>query len=191
MSKTKGNQKASGAVDGEKLLGTLKARFEKKAGRHKGIEWSQVQSRLEAKPEKLGALQQMEATGGEPDVIGQDKKTGEIIFCDCAPQSPAGRTSLCYDREALDARKEHKPKNCALDLAGTIGVELLTEEEYHNLQKLGEFDTKSSSWINTPPEIRELGGALFGDRRYNRVFIFHNGADSYYSGRGFRGKLRV
>jgi hypothetical protein len=175
----------------DELFKTLKARFETNLSRHKGIDWAKVQARLEAKPEKLWSLAEMERTGGEPDVVGQDKKSGEFIFTDCAAQSPKGRVSFCYDRAALDARKEHKPKNSAVDLASEIGVELLTEEEFFALQKLGEFDTKSSSWLKTPDDIRALGGAIYGDRRYNRVFIGHNGADSYYSGRGFRGSLRV
>jgi hypothetical protein len=150
-----------------------------------------VQARLEADPAKLKSLHEMEQTGGEPDVVGHDKKTGEYVFFDCSTESPKGRFSLCYDREALDSRKEHKPKNSAMDLASTMGVELLTEEQYHELQKLGNFDTKSSSWLKTPPEIRKLGGAIFGDRRFGRVFVYHNGAQSYYSGRGFRGVLRV
>lgn len=175
----------------EELLKTLKTRFEKNMIRHRGLDWEKVQTRLEAHAEKLWSLSEMERTGGEPDVVGQDKKTGEYVFYDCSPESPKGRASFCYDREALDGRKEHKPKNSVMDMAMAMGVEILTEEEYHALQKLGEFDTKSSSWLKTPAEIRKLGGAIFGDRRYNRVFIFHNGADSYYSGRGFRGSLKV
>ena len=175
----------------EELLAALKARFEKNMGRHPGLVWAKVQARLEVRPEKLWSLHEMERTGGEPDVVGQDEKSGEFIFMDCSAQSPKGRTSLCYDREALDSRKEHKPKNCVMDAAADMGVEVLAEEEYFALQKLGEFDTKSSSWLRTPPEIRKLGGAIYGDRRYNRVFIGHNGAESYYSGRGFRGVLKV
>jgi len=175
----------------EELLTTLKTRFEKNMGRHENLEWAKVQAKLEANPEKLWSLNGMESTGGEPDVVGQDKKTGEYVFYDCAAQSPKGRTSLCYDREALDSRKEFKPKNNAMDLAADMGVELLTEEEYLELQKLGEFDTKSSSWLKTPADMRKLGGALFGDRRFGRVFFYHNGAESYYSGRGFRGWLKV
>jgi hypothetical protein len=175
----------------EELLSVLKVRFQRNMTRHRGLEWAKVQAKLEATRDKLRSLVEMERTGGDPDVIGQDKKTGEYIFFDCSPQSPKGRTSLCYDREALDSRKEHKPKNSAMDMAAAIGVELLTEEEYFELQKLGEFDTKSSSWIKTPEAIRKLGGALYCDRRYNRVFVGHNGAESYYSGRGFRGSLRV
>ncbi len=175
----------------EELLGALKDRFEKNMGRHQGLVWAKVQARLEANADKLWSLAEMERTGGEPDVVGQDKKSGEFIFMDCSAQSPKGRVSFCYDRAALDSRKEHKPKNCVMDAAAAMGVEVLTEEEYFALQKLGEFDTKSSSWLRTPPEIRELGGAIYGDRRYNRVFIGHNGADSYYQGRGFRGSLKV
>lgn len=175
----------------EELLGALQSRFEKHMNRHAGLEWAKVKARLEADPEKLWSLGEMENTGGEPDVVGQDKKTGEYVFFDCSPQSPEARASLCYDREALDSRKKFKPKNSAMDLAATIGVELLTEEQYHELQQLGEFDTKSSTWLKTPAEIRKLGGAIFGDRRFGRVFIYHNGAESYYSGRGFRGSLKV
>ena len=175
----------------DELLATLKARFEKNLGRHPGLVWAKVQARLEAKPDKLWSLAEMERTGGEPDVVGQDKRSGEFIFMDCSAQSPKGRVSFCYDRAALDARKEHKPKNCVMDAAVDMGVEVLTEEEYFALQKLGEFDTKSSSWLKTPADIRELGGAIYGDRRYGRVFVGHNGAESYYSGRGFRGSLRV
>lgn len=175
----------------EKLLSAVKSRFEKNMNRHKGLEWAKVKARLEANAGKLGSLQEMEATGGEPDVVGQDKKTGEYIFFDCSPQSPEGRTSLCYDREALDSRKKFKPKNSAMDLAAAMGIELLTEEQYHELQQLGEFDTKSSTWLKTPAEIRKLGGAIFGDRRFGRVFVYHNGAESYYSGRGFRGWLKI
>jgi hypothetical protein len=175
----------------EELLAALKARFEKNMNRHAGLEWAKVQARLEAFPERLWSLSEMERTGGEPDVVGHDKKTGDYIFFDCSPESPKGRTSLCYDREALDSRKEHKPKNNAMDLAAAMGIELLTEEQYQELQKLGNFDTKSSSWVKTPGEMRKLGGALFGDRRFGRIFFYHNGAESYYSGRGFRGWLRV
>jgi len=175
----------------DELLDTLKARFDANKARHPGLVWAKVQARLEAKPDKLWSLAEMERTGGEPDVVGQDKKSGEFVFMDCSAQSPKGRVSFCYDREALDARKEHKPKNCVLDAAAAMGVEVLTEEEYFALQTLGEFDTKSSSWLKTPADIRELGGAIYGDRRYNRVFIGHNGAESYYGGRGFRGSLNV
>ena len=185
------NKKELSPKQREELLTALKARFEKNMNRHKGLEWAKVQARLEANPEKLWSLNEMERTGGEPDVVGQDKKTGEYIFFDCSAQSPKGRTSLCYDREALDSRKEFKPKNSAMDMAAAMGVEILTEEQYFELQKLGEFDTKSSSWIKTPADIRKLGGALYCDRRYGRVFVGHNGAESYYSGRGFRGSLRV
>ena len=178
----------------EELLKALKARFEKNLNRHKGLEWAKVQSRLcgmEANAEKLWSLHEMERTGGEPDVVGHDKKTSEYIFFDCSEQTPTGRTSLCYDREALDFRKEHKPKSSVMDMAAAMGIELLTEEQYLELQKLGEFDTKTSSWIATPSDIRKLGGALYCDRRYGRVFVGHNGAQSYYGGRGFRGWLRV
>ena len=175
----------------EALLTTIKSRFEKNPNRHKGLDWAKVQARLEGSPEKLWALAEMERTGGEPDVVGLDKKTGEYVFYDCSAESPKGRTSLCYDREALDSRKEHKPKTSVVDLAAELGIALLTEAEYFDLQKLGEFDTKTSSWLQTPAEIRKLGGAIYGDRRYGRVFVGHNGAQSYYSGRGFRGALRV
>jgi hypothetical protein len=175
----------------DELLAALKARFEKNLARHPGLVWAKVQARLEVRPEKSWSLAKMERTSGEPDVVGQDKKSGEFLFMDCSAQSPKGRVSFCYDRAALDARKEHKPKNCVLDAAADMGVGVLTEEEYFALQKLGEFDTKSSIWLKTPPDIRKLGGAIYGDRRYGRVFIGHNGAESYYSGRGFRGSLRV
>ena len=175
----------------DNLLRTLQARFEKNRDRHKGMDWDKVRARLETNSEKLWSLGQMESTGGEPDVVGHDKKTGEYIFFDCSPQSPAGRASLCYDRAALDSRKEHKPTDSVVDTAAAMGVELLTEEQYLELQKIGEFDTKSSSWVKTPAQIRNLGGALYCDRRYGRVFTGHNGAQSYYSGRGFRAWLRV
>ena len=175
----------------EELLKTLKARFEKNMNRHKGLEWSKVQAKLEANPQKLRSLNEMETTGGEPDVIGHDKKSGEYIFYDCSAESPKGRRSVCYDREALEARKEHKPKDSAINMAAAMGIELLTEEQYRELQKLGNFDLKTSSWVKTPPEIRKLGGALFCDRRYDHVFLYHNGADSYYGARAFRGSLRV
>jgi hypothetical protein len=175
----------------EELLRTLKARFEKNMNRHQGLEWAKVQAKLEASTEKLWSLHEMERTGGEPDVVGHDQKTGETIFYDCSAESPKGRRSVCYDREALDSRKEHKPENCAMDMAAAMGIELLTEEQYRALQKLGNFDTKTSSWVKTPSDIRELGGALFCDRRYNHVFLSHNGADSYYAARGFRASLRV
>ena len=176
---------------GEELLRALKARFEKNMNRHNGLAWAKVQTRLEANPEKLRSLNEMESTGGEPDVVGFDKKTGAYIFYDCSAESPGGRRSLCYDREALESRKEHKPKSCAMDMAAAISIELLTEEQYRELQILGKFDTKTSSWVKTPAEIRKLGGALFCDRRYDHVFVYHNGAESYYAARGFRGALRV
>jgi hypothetical protein len=175
----------------EEILKTLQARFEKNKSRHKALEWVQVQARLEANPEKLWSLNEMERTGGEPDIFSHDKKTGEYIFYDCAAETPKGRRSLCYDREALDSRKENKPKGSAAEMASDIGVELLTEDQYRELQKLGEFDTKTSSWVKTPSNIRKLGGALFCDRRFDTVFVYHNGAESYYAARGFRGCLRV
>jgi hypothetical protein len=175
----------------EELLKTLKTRFEKNMKRHKGIEWAQVQARIEDHPKKLWSLHEMERTGGEPDVVGYDAKTGEYIFYDCSDESPKGRRSVCFDREAWEARKEARPENTAVDMAAAMGVKLLTEAEYRELQKLGEFDTKTSSWVETPPAIRERGGALFCDRRYNHVFVYHNGAQSYYAARGFRGSLRV
>ena len=178
-------------IERKTLLQTLKARFEKNKQRHKGINWEEVQSRLEAHPGKLWSLQQMEESGGEPDVTGKDKKTNEIIFCDCSPETPKERRNVCYDAAALEARKEHKPGDSAMAMAGEMGITLLTEQEYHDLQKLGEFDLKTSSWILTPDSIRQLGGAIFGDRRYDHVFIYHNGASSYYAVRGFRGKLKV
>jgi hypothetical protein len=175
----------------EELLSALKARFEKNKNRHKSLDWAKVQAKLEANPDKLWSLHEMDKTGGEPDVVGHDKKAGEYIFYDCSAESPKGRRSLCYDREALEARKEHKPKDSAMEMAAAIGVELLTEEEYRELQKLGNFDTKTSSWVQTPSDIRKLGGAIFCDRRYNTVFVYHNGAESYYAARAFRGSLRV
>jgi hypothetical protein len=175
----------------EELLGVLGVRFENNRNRHQGLEWAQAKIRLKANAEKLWSLHEMERTGGEPDVVGHDKKTGEYIFYDCSAETPKGRTSVCYDREGLDSRKEHKPKNNAMDLAAAMGIELLTEEQYLELQKLGDFDTKTSSWVKTPAEIRKLGGALYGDRRYGRVFVGHNGAQSYYAARAFRGSLRV
>lgn len=175
----------------DELLRTLKARFEKNTNRHKGLEWSKVQARLDANSERLASLHEMEKTGGEPDVVGHDKKTGEYIFYDCSVETPKGRRSLCYDGKALDERKEFKPKDSAMDMAAAMGVELLTEEQYRELQKLGEFDVKTSSWIKTPSDIRKLGGALFCDRRYDTVFVYHNGAQSYYAGRAFRGWLKV
>ena len=191
MGRVNSNKGKLAAKQADELLTALKIRFEKNLGRHKGIEWAKVQTKLEANPEKLWSLNAMEETGGEPDVVGYDRKTGEYIFFDCSAESPVGRRSLCYDRESLNSRKEHKPKNCAVDMAAAIGVELLTEEQYRELQKMGEFDTKTSSWVKTPPDIRKLGGALFCDRRYDAVFLYHNGADSYYAARGFRGSLRV
>jgi hypothetical protein len=173
------------------LLGTLKTRFEKNMKRHKGIDWSKVQAKLEASDQKIISLNEMESTGGEPDVVGYDKKTDEYLFYDCSAESPKGRRSLCYDREALNKRKEFKPADTAMDVAAAMGIEVLTEEEYKQLQELGEFDLKTSSWLKTPESIRKLGGAIFGDRRYDHVFIYHNGADSYYAARGFRGCLRV
>jgi len=175
----------------KKLLQTLKARFEQNSARHPEMAWEKVQARLEANPEKLRALAEMEQTGGEPDVIGQDAKSGEIVLVDCSPETPKGRVSVCYDRAGMDSRKEHKPDDNALDMAAAMGAELLTEEEYLALQNLGEFDTKTSSWLKTPDEIRKLGGALFGDRRYGRAFIYHNGAQSYFAARGFRCSLKV
>ena len=175
----------------EDLLKTLKARFEKNMKRHEGLEWAQVQARLEANPEKLWSLHEMERTGGEPDVVGHDKKTGEYVFYDCSAESPKGRRSVCYDREALEARKEHKPKNSATDMAAAMGIEILTEAQYRELQTRGDFDTKTSSWVKTPPDIRERGGAIFCDRRYDHVFTYHNGAESYYAARAFRGALKV
>ena len=175
----------------EELLRALKARFEKNMNRHQDLEWAKVQAKLEANTEELWSLSEMERTGGEPDVVGHDKKTDEYIFFDCSPETPKGRTNLCYDREGLDSRKEHKPKNSAMDLAAAMGIELLTEDQYRKLQQLGNFDTKTSSWVRTPANIRKLGGALFCDRRYNTVFVYHNGAQSYYAARGFRGSLRV
>jgi hypothetical protein len=173
------------------MIATLKTRFEKNMARHKGVDWADVQAKLEAQPKKLWSLSEMERTGGEPDVVGFDKKTGEYIFYDCAVESPKERRSLCYDREALNSRKEHKPANSAVEMAADIGIELLTEEQYGELQQLGKFDLKTSSWVATPPEVRKLGGAIFCDRRYERVFTYHNGAESYYAVRGFRGSLRV
>lgn len=173
------------------LLHTLKTRFEKNMNRHKGLEWTKVQAKLEADPEKLWSLDDMETTGGEPDVIGQDKKSGEFLFCDCSAESPKGRRSICYDREALDSRKEHKPANSAMDMAIEMGIEILSEDQYRELQTLESFDLKTSSWVKTPANIRKLGGALFCDRRFDHIFTYHNGAESYYAARGFRGLLRV
>jgi Protein of unknown function (DUF4256) len=191
MNNVKSNKKQLSPKQREELLKVLKARFDANQARHPGLVWAKVQARLEAKPEKLWSLNEMERTGGEPDVVGQEKKSGEYIFFDCSEQTPSGRVSLCYDDEALKSRKEHKPKGSAVGLAAAMGIELLTEEQYLNLQKLGEFDTKRSSWIATPADIRKLGGALYCDRRYGRVFVGHNGAESYYSGRGFRGSFRI
>ena len=184
-------KKQLSAQQREELLNTLKARFEKNMNRHKGLEWAKVQAKLADNPAKLWSLSEMESTGGEPDVVGQDKKTGDYIFYDCSAETPKGRRSFCYDREALESRKENKPANNAVDMAGAMGIELLTEEEYRELQKLGAFDLKTSSWVKTPADIRKLGGALFCDRRYNHVFIYHNGAESYFAARGFRGSLKV
>jgi hypothetical protein len=175
----------------KELLRGLKLRFEKNMNRHKGLEWAKVQARLQASTDKLWSLHEMERTGGEPDVVGHDQKTGEYIFYDCSAESPKGRRSLCYDREALEARKENKPENNAMDMAAAMGIDLLTEKQYRELQNMGVFDTKTSSWVKTPSEIRKLGGAVFCDRRYNTVFLYHNGAESYYAARGFRGSLRV
>ncbi|HUX40057.1 MAG TPA: DUF4256 domain-containing protein [Rectinemataceae bacterium] len=175
----------------EDFMNLLEERFTTNKARHAGVEWGEVRKRLEAKPEKLQSLYEMEDSGGEPDVIGSDSKTGEIVFCDCSPESPAGRRSLCYDRVALDSRKEHKPLTSAMEMAARMGVEILTEDQYRELQKFGEFDKKTSSWILTPSSIRDLGGALFCDRRYDQVFVYHNGADSYYAVRGFRGRLKL
>jgi hypothetical protein len=185
------NKKELSPEQREEILNTLKTRFEKNMNRHRGLEWANPQARLEAHPEKLWSINEMERTGGEPDVVGHDKKTGEHIFYDCSPESPKGRRSLCYDREALESRKENKPKGNAMDMADAMGIELLTEEQYRELQKLGNFDTTTSSWVRTPSAIRKLGGALFCDRRFDTVFVYHNGAESYYAARAFRGSLRV
>ena len=186
-----GTKKELSPKEREELLKALKARFEKNVNRHEGLQWTKVQAKLAANAEKLWSLHEMETTGGEPDVVGHDKKTGEYIFFDCSAETPKGRTSVCYDRAGLDSRKEHKPKNTAMDMAAAMGVELLTEEQYRELQKLGDFDTKTSSWVKTPADMRKLGGALYCDRRYGRVFTGHNGAQSYYNARAFRGSLRV
>ena len=191
MSKTNPNQKKLSPKQRGELLSVLKARFEKYRSRHRGVEWAKVEARLEAHPEKLWSLREMERTGGEPDVVGHDKKTGEYLFSDCSAETPKARRSVCYDREGLESRKEHRPDNTAMDMAATMGIELLTEDQYLELQKLGEFDTRTSSWVKTPADIRKLGGALYCDRRYGRVFTGHNGAQSYYGARGFRGSLRV
>ena len=191
MAKTNINKKVLSGAQREELLNALRTRFENDSNRHKGLEWEKVQSKIEADAEKLWSLGEMERTGGEPDVVGFDKKSGEFIFYDCSPESPKGRRSLCYDRTALDARKENKPADSALDMAAALGIEILTEAQYRELQRLGKFDAKTSSWVQTPAEIRKLGGALFCDYRYGTVFLYHNGADSYYAARGFRGALRV
>ena len=191
MNKINSNKKELSPEQREELLRALKARFEKNMNRHKGLEWAKVRAKLEGNTEKLWSLNEMERTGGEPDVVGHDKKTGEYIFYDCSAESPKGRRSLCYDRKALDDRKEFKPKTSASDMAAAMGIELLSEERYRELQQLGNFDTKTSSWVKTPSDIRKLGGALFCDRRYGNVFVYHNGASSYYGARAFRGSLRV
>ncbi|XDD48977.1 DUF4256 domain-containing protein [Leptospira sp. WS92.C1] len=191
MNKNTKSKKTLSPEQIDALFDVLKARFEKNKNRHKGLEWDKIQTKLKTNPEKLWSLHKMEETGGEPDVVGYDKKTGEYIFYDCSAESPKGRRSICYDREALDSRKEHKPKDSAIDMAAGMGIELLTEEQYRELQKLGSFDTKTSSWVKTPSEIRKLGGAIFCDFRYGNVFVYHNGADSYYAVRGFRGSLRI
>jgi hypothetical protein len=191
MNNIKSNKKKLSPEQREELLGALKARFDKNVNRHRELEWAKIQAKLDANIEKLWSLNEMERTGGEPDVVGHDRKTGEYIFYDCSAESPKGRRSVCYDREALESRKEHKPEDNAIDMAAAMGIELLTEEQYRELQKLGNFDTKTSSWVKTPSDIRKLGGALFCDRRYDTVFVYHNGAESYYAARGFRGSLRV
>jgi len=191
MNNINSNKKELSPEQSEDLLRTLKARFENNMNRHEGLEWAKVQAKLEANTEKLWSLNEMERTGGEPDVVGHDKTTGEYIFYDCSAESPKDRRSLCYDREALESRKEHKPKNNAIDMAAAMGIELLTEEQYRELQKFENFDTKTSSWVKTPADIRKLGGAIFADFRYGNVFVYHNGAESYYAARGFRGSLRV
>jgi hypothetical protein len=191
MNKSAGKKKELSSKEREELLKVLKGRFEKNMTRHQGLDWAKVQAKLQASTEKLWSLREMERTGGEPDVVEHDKKTGEYVFFDCSAESPKDRRSVCYDREALDARKEHKPANSALDMAAAMGIELLSEEQFRALQKVGEFDLKTSSWVQTPSDIRKRGGALFCDRRYGHVFVYHNGADSYYAARGFRGLLRV
>jgi hypothetical protein len=187
----KNQERLLSADQSEELIRTLKARFEKNMNIHKGLEWASVQARLEASPGKQWSLNEMERTGGEPDVVGFDENTGEFIFCDCSAESPSGRRNLCYDREALESRKANKPENSAIGIAAEMGIDILTEDQYRELQKLGEFDTKTSSWVKTPASIRKLGGALFCDRRYGTVFVYHNGAESYYAARGFRGSLKV
>jgi len=189
--KTKATKKTLSSPQRDGLRATLQARFERHPDRHRGLAWAEVWARLEAQPEKVWSLHEMERTGGEPDVVGRDAATGEVVFFDCAPESPAGRTSVCYDRAGLESRKEHRPATSAMDMAAEMGIELLTPDQYRDLQALGEFDTKSSSWVLTPADIRKRGGALFGDRRFGHVFVYHNGAQSYYSARGFRGSLRV
>lgn len=191
MTRIQGSKKQLSPEQREELLGVLKARFEKNMNRHIDLEWATVQAKLEASSEKLWSLNEMERTGGEPDVVGHDQKAGDYVFYDCSAESPKGRRSVCYDREALESRKEHKPADNALDMAAAMGIELLTEEQYRELQSLGKFDLKTSSWIKTPDAIRKLGGAIFGDRRYDTVFVYHNGAESYYAARGFRGSLRI
>ena len=191
MSKIKSNKKELSSEQRSALLKILKVRFEKNMNRHKGMDWTKIQAKLEANADKLWSLNEMEITGGEPDVVGHDKKSGEFIFYDCSAESPKGRRSVCYDGEALESRKEHKPDNSAIDMAADMGIDLLTEDQYRDLQKIGEFDLKTSSWVQTPDEIRELGGALFCDRRFGHVFLYHNGAESYYAARAFRGSLRV
>jgi hypothetical protein len=191
MNSMKSNKQELSSKQRDELLNVLKARFQKNMNRHKGLDWAKVQARLEANPEKLWSLNEMESTDGEPDVVGQDGKTGEFIYFDCSAETPKGRVSVCYDREGWESRKEHRPKTNAADMAVAMGVELLTEEQYFELQKLGEFDLKTSSWVKTPDDIRQLGGALYGDRRYGRVFVGHNGAQSYYAARAFRGVLKV
>lgn len=191
MDKTNQQSKNLSPEQSQAFLGALKARFEKNINRHQALEWAEVQAKLQANPEKLWSLYEMERTGGEPDVVGHDSQTGEFIFYDCSAESPKDRRNVCYDQAALEARKEFKPKDSAMNMAASMGIELLTEEQYRELQNLGNFDTKTSSWLKTPVEIRRLGGAIFGDRRYNHVFVYHNGAESYYSARGFRGSLRV
>jgi hypothetical protein len=186
-----GNKKDLSPEQREDLLGAMKARFEKNMNRHKGLEWPKIRARLEVNTEKLWSLSEMERTGGEPDVVGHDQKTGEYILYDCSAESPKGRRSVCYDHEALESRKEHKPEDSAINMAAAMGIELLTEEQYRELQKLGNFDTKTSSWVKTPSDIRKLGGAIFCDRRYDTVFVYHNGAESYYAARAFRGSLRI
>ena len=191
MAKTARNKNELSPKEREALLRVLKARFDKNGSRHQGLQWATVQARLDANPDKLWSLNAMEQTGGEPDVVGHDKKTGECVFCDCSLESPHGRRSVCYDREALESRKENKPKNSAVGMAAAMGIEILDEEQYRALQVLGRFDTKTSSWVKTPPEIRRLGGAIFCDRRYDHVFVYHNGAESYYAARAFRGSLKI